>query len=122
MDSERTSRSGHADAASSRRAREEPSMAGTATDGFFVMVDDNFHNKDESERTCAGEFDPNREAPAVAKSSMERSLEHDGSFEGDLMVGEHPFIVPDPGLRFSARNYARRLAEETVESGVGGGA
>ncbi len=76
---------------------------------YKVFVDDNFHYMDEEERYCAGEFDSYEEALAAAKSIVERSVAHEGSFEKYLMFGEDPFIVPSPEERFSARDYAREL-------------
>ena len=89
---------------------------------FKVMVDDNFHYMDESERYSAGEFATLDEALAVAKgivdefliSAYEPGISADELMSGYVMFGEDPFIVTAevPGVVFSARDYAReRVAD-----------
>jgi len=83
---------------------------------YTVFVDDNFHYMDEEERYKLGEFDTREEALAAAKKIVDEFLDpsyepwmtaHE-MYEGYVMFGEDPFIVPDdPADRFSAWDYAK---------------
>ena len=95
---------------------------------YEVLVDDNFHYMDESERYSAGVFPTYGEALGRAKRIVDRSL-HDlhepGKSVDDLMAsyvsfGEDPWIRPTPEgtERFSARNYARQHALEIMTGPV----
>ncbi len=91
---------------------------------FEVLVDDNFHYMDESERYREGAFRTYEEALRCAMKIVERSLRNllePGSSVDDLMAryvmfGDDPFIRPTPDgeERFSARTYARQRAPEIV--------
>ena len=84
---------------------------------FKVLVDDNFHYMDDSERYVAGEFATLAEALATAQKIVDEYLS--SAFrpgigaqelgESYLMFGEDPFIVSAEatGVAFSAREYAR---------------
>ena len=95
---------------------------------FKVLVDDNYHYMDESERYAAGEFATLAEAIAVAQKIVDDyllSAYHPGMTEDELgasytMFGDDPFIVSEEvsGVPFSARDYARRrVAEMCADSG-----
>lgn len=93
---------------------------------FEVMVDDNFHYMDESERYSAGKFATYEEALNLAKSIVDESLSSGykrGISAGKLyelytMFGEDPFIVDnEPNSsnsypRFSAWEYAKERAQD----------
>jgi hypothetical protein len=93
---------------------------------FTVLIDDNFHYMDESERTAGGSFATAEEAIAEARRIVDRSLHEfykPGITFADLMsaycmFGEDPFIRSDASpCPFSARDYARaRCAELCGES------
>ena len=99
--------------------------AGKSEDvAFEVLVDDNFHYMDESERYREGVFRSYEEALKCAMKIVEQSLRNllePGSSADDLMAryvmfGDDPFIrpTPDDEERFSARTYARQRAPEIV--------
>ena len=106
--------------------RESPRglIAQTMTLPYKVLVDDNFHYMDESERHEHGNFATLEEAMRACASIVEQSLEESyqpGMTAGELLeryvsFGDDPFIVAPPGavegVPFSARDYAHRRAEE----------
>lgn len=91
---------------------------------YRVMVDDNFHYMDESERYCAGEFSSGEEALREAKKILTDSLRsmREGAknpsdpkeiYERYIFFGEDPFIVGgDEKVNFSAWTYAKEKAPE----------
>jgi hypothetical protein len=88
---------------------------------FTVLVDDNFHYMDESERTEVGSFATAEEALAEARRIVDLSLQEfykPGISSGELMsaycmFGEDPFIRSDESAcPFSARDYARARCVE----------
>ena len=99
---------------------------------YTVMVDDNFHYMDESERYTAGEFETADEAIAVAKKIVDDFLdtartECQQKLESGERVtaeelhsqycgfGEDPFIVSeDKSVTFSAWTYAEQRCEEII--------
>lgn len=86
---------------------------------FKVMVDDNYHYMDQSERYALGEYATLEEATMAARQVVDEFLQsahQPGMDAGELMTqyvmfGEDPFIIcSDPafgGVLFSAREYAR---------------
>ncbi len=87
----------------------------------MVLVDDNFHEGDESERYKLGEYDSLEEAVAACKSKVEEYFERieKGKFpfeelwDGYLLYGEDPFISNDEGaVKFSAWEYAKQRCRE----------
>ena len=75
---------------------------------YIVMVDDNFHFTDESERYTAGEFDTYEQAEDFCREIVRKSLEESGwSLEGWKHYGDSPFIV---GGKFIASSYAEELS------------
>ncbi len=85
---------------------------------YIVMVDDNFHYMDESERTNHGEFSTYEEAVAACKKIVDEDFEDmlkQGIAAEDLsskwaMFGSDPFIIDDVTKdRFSARNYVSSI-------------
>ena len=89
---------------------------------FKVLVDDNYHHGDESERYSAGEFATLAEAVAVAQkivdeylaSAYEPGMTADALMTTYVMFGDDPFIVTAevPGIPFRARDYARQRVTE----------
>ena len=89
---------------------------------FKVLVDDNFHYMDESERYAAGEFATLDEAIAAAQRIVDEYLASaykPGMTEDELlasyaMFGDDPFIVTAEvsGIPFRARDYARQRVAE----------
>jgi len=83
---------------------------------YVVRVWDNFHYMQESEAYNAGEFATYEEAVAAAKVIVERSMaEFKNRLEEWLMFGDDPGIICPEGTNhptFSARDYARELAEK----------
>lgn len=89
--------------------------------GFRVLVDDNYHYMDESERYELGEFDTLEEAVAACKKIVDEFLKQNyrrGMSLGELltqytMFGEDPWIqAGDGSVPFSARDYASQRARE----------
>ena len=84
---------------------------------YTVLVDDNFHYMDESERYKLGEFDDCAAAIAACQQMVDDFLQSNSGKCDDLlatyaMFGEDPFIVTDdPNCKFSARNYARKRVQ-----------
>jgi hypothetical protein len=93
---------------------------------YTVFVDDNFHYMDEDERYKLGEFDTREEALAAAKKIIEEFLDPayepwmtaQEMYEGYVMFGEDPFIVPDdPADHFSAWDYAKERCAMLEKTG-----
>jgi len=97
-------------------------METTSTDKpFSVYIDDNFHYMDESERYKYGDYETYEEAVAVCKAMLDDCLPStcgDGDtaeklYEGYVIFGEDPFVVPTPENRsFSAWNYVKQRCNE----------
>ena len=89
---------------------------------FKVLVDDNFHYMDESERHAAGEFATLPEAIAAAQKIVDEYLASaftigmtaDELIASYAMFGDDPFIVGSEvrSVPFSGREYARQRAVE----------
>ena len=89
---------------------------------FKVLIDDNFHYADESERYAAGEFATLEEAVAAAQkivddylaSAFKIGMTSDELMASYAMFGDDPFIVGSEvrGVEFSGREYARQRAIE----------
>lgn len=91
---------------------------------YQVLIDDNFHYQDESERVKHGVFATLEEAVAACQSIVDAYLDDafkagmtaDALFESYTAFGEDPFIVLDgPGaapVKFSAWDYARQRCAE----------
>lgn len=96
---------------------------------YKVLVDDNFHYMDESERYAAGEFATLDEALAVARKIVDEWLASaytpgmtaDALMASYAMFGDDPFIVSREasGILFSARDYARQRVAELCAGGKG---
>jgi hypothetical protein len=93
---------------------------------YQVLIDDNFHYQDESERMKHGVFATPEEAVAACRSIVDGYLTDafrpdmtaDALLESYTMFGEDPFVVPDSPeaapVKFSAWDYAcQRCAEIT---------
>ena len=75
---------------------------------YTVMVGDNYHFADESERYMAGEFDTYTEAEDLCREIVRKSLEASGyDIEGWKNYGDSPFII---GGKFRASSYAKELS------------
>lgn len=91
---------------------------------FTVLIDDNAHYQDESERRTHGEFETYGQALIAAKQLVDRFLAENSShhdtasslYRQYCTYGEDPFIVPRPaeavGEAFSARSYAKLRCEQ----------
>ena len=95
---------------------------------YKVLVDDNFHYMDESERYELGVF-PTLDAAIEAsqrivdeylRSAYQPGMTTDALLTSYLFFGEDPYIVATAGEKsgvlFSARDYARRRCEELCQS------
>lgn len=95
---------------------------------FTVMVDDNYHYMDESERYKLGEYSTLSAAIEAARqvvdeflmSAYQAGMTTDALITSYVMFGEDPFILSsDPahaGVLFSARDYARERCQAICET------
>jgi hypothetical protein len=93
---------------------------------YIVMVDDNFHYQDESERRKLGDFTTYTEAIAACKYLVDKYLQENCStdktaaerYELYTSFGPDPFVVTnDPEVAvpgFSAWEYAKQQCESQV--------
>lgn len=88
---------------------------------FKVLVDDNFHYQDESERYEVGEYQSYDAAVAVCKMIVDKYLASAFKvgmtaaelYNSYVTFGQDPFVVPRPeGDDFSAWNYAKQRCSE----------
>ena len=87
---------------------------------YRVLVDDNFHYMDESERYQLGEFDTLEAAVAACKRIVDEFLISNyrpGMTAAELheqyaFFGEDPFIYTEGTVPFSARDYASERVEQ----------
>ncbi len=88
---------------------------------YRVLVDDNFHYMDESERCQLGEFDSLEAAVAACKRIGDELLvsnHRPGMTSAELMTqyafyGEDPFVFTGDGtVPFSVRDYASEKIRE----------
>jgi len=90
---------------------------------FKVLVDDNFHYQDESERYEHGDFDTYEEAVDACKKIVDQCLGHPLSerdrksaaelYSRYMAFGDDPFVSPSPpGEEFSAWKYAEKRCKE----------
>jgi hypothetical protein len=95
--------------------------SGSQATTYHVLVDDNFHYRDESERYSLGTFATCAEATAACRRIVDEFLLDQykpGMDAVDLCrlytgFGEDPFIVSaDPACRFSAWTYATARCAE----------
>lgn len=99
---------------------------------YKVLIDDNFHYQDESERVTHGVFGPLEEALAACRrivdeflaGGLEPGMSPAALYERYTMFGDDPFVVPvdpkDAPVSFSAWEYARQRCEEMAGS-IGAG-
>jgi hypothetical protein len=98
---------------------------------YKIMVDDNFHYGDESERTEYGTFSTVEEALAVCRRVVDESLlaeYRDGAtaeqlYERYTSFGDDPFVVAldgAPKVEFSAWTYARARVAQFAAPGPEG--
>ena len=92
---------------------------------YRVLVDDNFHYMDESERYELGQFETLEAAVVACKTVVDAfllSTYHPGMTLAELLeqytfFGEDPFVYTGDGtVPFSARNYASQRAREICGS------
>jgi len=88
---------------------------------YRVLVDDNFHYMDQSERYELGEFDTLEAAVAACRRLVDECLTSSyspGMTEAELMTqdvlfGEDPFVYTGDGtVPFSGRDYAATRVRE----------
>jgi hypothetical protein len=95
----------------------------TTNQKYVVIVDDNFHFMNQSERYTLGEFETLDSAHAACRQHVESDLEHffkpgmsaRALYETYVQFGEDPFVRAPPGepaSTFNARHYAKRRADE----------
>jgi hypothetical protein len=94
---------------------------------YKVVVDDNFHYMDESERYTHGEFESSDIALSAAKalvdadlSSLYRSgITADELYRHYTSFGNDPYIISeDQSCHFSAWNYAKERCQEICKRAV----
>ena len=92
---------------------------------YTVLIDDNFHYMDQTERYKHGDFDTCEAAIAACKqivdefllSSLESPKSYDELRTLYSFFGEDPFILsPDPNCRFSAWDYAKQRCQELTQT------
>jgi hypothetical protein len=92
---------------------------------YKILIDDNFHPMDETERSEHGVFDTSAEAVAVCRRIVEDSLRHlrrEGMtaaelYEAYTTFGDDPFVVCIGGyerVEFSAWSHAEQRCEALV--------
>lgn len=91
---------------------------------YEVLIDDNFHDQDESERVRHGDFATEEEAVSACETIVDECLTEwfksgmtaDDLFRTYLQFGDDPFvraIRPEgPPVKFSAREYAEKRCKE----------
>lgn len=90
------------------------------SDTYQVLVDDNFHYRDEDERYKFGNFSNSEEALTACKSIVDKFLQANYEkgvtaeqlYKEYITFGEDPFIVGEPAPFFSAWDYARKRCRE----------
>lgn len=101
--------------------------SGEAERAYRVLIDDNFHFMDESERAPGPTFATYAEAVAWCQAFLERHLQEmlrPGMCAADLIAGyksfgEDPWITPEPeGTHFSAWNFVEEVAERVCAAGT----
>ena len=104
-----------------KRAKDQATPSAGESVTFKVLVDDNFHYMDESERYSRGAFSTWAEAVAECKRIVDEELAHmykpgmssEELFQTYAFFGEDPFIVgAGAGDIFSARDYAHARSAE----------
>jgi hypothetical protein len=89
---------------------------------YVVLVDDNFHYQDESERYEHGVYDTAADALAACRSIVDKCLQHEyqtsmtaeALYSQYVSFGNDPFIVVDGEgecVAFSAWDYAKECSE-----------
>ena len=92
---------------------------------YKILIDDNYHYQDESERVTHGVFATLDEALAACHRIVDEFLAQEfkpgmapaALYERYTMFGDDPFVVPvdpkgAPAVNFSAWDYARQRCEE----------
>ncbi len=83
---------------------------------YKILVDDNFHFMDESERYASGEFATYEEAAVKCKaivddflvSAIEPGMTAEQLFGSYTMFGEDPYIIGGKENSFEAWDYAKK--------------
>ena len=91
---------------------------------FIVMVDDNFHFTDTSERYKAGEYDTYDGAVTKCKaivddfleSAIEPNMTSEQLYNSYTMYGDDPYIDGETDKHFSAWKYAEEKSKEMIEN------
>jgi hypothetical protein len=92
---------------------------------YKVLIDDNFHYQDESERVTHGQFSTADQALAACRrivdeflaSAHKPDMSPAALYEQYTLFGDDPFIVPvdpnsAPAVSFDAWSYARKRCQE----------
>ena len=94
---------------------------------YKVLVDDNYHYMDESERYSSGEFDTAEEAIAKCKAIVDEYIENPAIkatspadlYDSYVTFGEDPFIEGPTEVHFSAWDYAKKRSEQIFNERFG---
>ena len=96
------------------------------SNGYAVLIDDNFHCMNEDERVFHGRFSTLDEAISACKeivdeylcAALEPGMTADDLYRSYTSFGEDPFIVGGPAggplVPFSAWDYAKQRSEQIV--------
>jgi GTP diphosphokinase / guanosine-3',5'-bis(diphosphate) 3'-diphosphatase len=87
---------------------------------YRVLVDDNFHYMDESERYTSGEYDTAEEAIAKCKEIVDDYIDDAAKkadsaaelYDSYVSFGEDPYIEGPTDVDFSAWDYAKERSEQ----------
>jgi hypothetical protein len=87
---------------------------------FKVLIDDNFHYRDETARSTRGEFETLDAAVAACRAIVDDFLESaymlgmraDDLIAAYVIFGDDPWISGADGIPFSGRDYARGRCRE----------
>ena len=90
---------------------------------YLVMVDDNFHFTDESERYQAGEYDTYDEAVGKCKaivddyleSALEPGMTAQQLYTSYQMYGEDPYVIGQGDYAYSSWDYAKRRCSDLAK-------
>ena len=90
---------------------------------YIVLIDDNFHFMDESERYSSGTYTTYEEAVEKCKQIVDEFLEDaispedsvDSLYTCWLMYGENPFIIGENVGDFSSTEFAKLRCEKLTK-------
>lgn len=91
---------------------------------YRVLVDDNFHYMDESERYSSGDYDTAEEAVAKCKEIVDGFIDDAAKkaksaadlYDSYQLFGEDPYVEGPTEVDFSAWDYAKERSEQIFKS------